>query len=90
MYHTKRINEPPILIFFARSTHEISENDINFFARLLRDEKCKSGIYITTSRYGLKAKSAATAKSIELYAKDFLSKSIEKIKGKAKVKGSEA
>ncbi|HRX14885.1 MAG: tetratricopeptide repeat protein [Spirochaetes bacterium] len=89
VYHTKRINEPPILIFFARSTHEISENDINFFSRLLRDEKCKSGIYITTSRYGLKAKSAATAKSIELYAKDFLSKSIEKIKGKAKVKGSE-
>ncbi|MFW6364899.1 MAG: tetratricopeptide repeat protein [Spirochaetota bacterium] len=88
VFHTKRINEPPILILFNRSTREISEAEITQFSRLLNEEKCKAGIYITTSRFGLKATSAAASKSIELYGKEFLSKSIEKIKGKAARKGT--
>lgn len=83
VYHTKRINEPPILIFFNRSTREISEGEIIQFSRQLGDEKAKSGIYITTSRFGLKATSAAASKSIQLYGKEYLSEVIAKIKGKS-------
>lgn len=84
VYHTKRINEPPILIFFNRSTSEISEGDIQQFIRIIAEEKCKEGIYLTTSRYGLKAKSVAAAKNIELYSKEYLIGTLEKIRGKQK------
>ncbi len=90
VFHTKRINEPPIIILFNRSTREIAETEIVQFSRILNEEKCKSGIYITTSRFGLKATAAAASKSIELYGKEFLSKTIEKIKGKAAKKGSKS
>lgn len=90
VFHTKRINEPPILILFNRSTREITESEIVQFTRILNEEKCKSGIYITTSRFGLKATAAAASKSIELYGKEFLSKTIEKIKGKAAKKGQKS
>jgi tetratricopeptide (TPR) repeat protein len=90
VFHTKRINEPPLIILFNRSTREISETEINQMSRLLSEEKCKAGIYITTSKFGLKATAAASSKSIELYGKEFLTKSIEKIKGKSGTKGSKS
>lgn len=84
VYHTKRINEPPILVLFNRSTSEITEAEIQQFTRVINEEKCKTGIYLTTSRYGLKAKSSAAAKNIELYGKEFLIGTLEKIRGKQK------
>lgn len=81
-YNTKRINEPPILIFFIRTTREISESQITRFSGLIADEKCKAGIYITTSRYSPKAKSAANLKSIEIYDRDLIIKTLGKYKSK--------
>ena len=82
-YNTKRINEPPILIFFIRTTREISESQITRFAGLVADEKCKNGIYITTSKYSPKAKSAANAKGIEIHDRDLIIKTLGKYKTKS-------
>jgi tetratricopeptide (TPR) repeat protein len=77
-YNIKRINDPPILIFFNRSTREITEGNIIEFYKKLTNEKCKNGIYITTSKYSIRAKSGAQSKLIELYDGEFVNKVIEK------------
>jgi restriction endonuclease Mrr len=46
------------------------------------EEKCKSGIYITTSKFSINAKSQAANKMIEIMDGRFLQKTMEKIKGK--------
>lgn len=83
-YNIKRINDPPLLIFFDRTTREVPESSIERFIELTKIEKCKSGIYIATSRFSIKAKSAAASGLIEILDKDFVSGTIAKIKQKQK------
>jgi tetratricopeptide (TPR) repeat protein len=81
-FNIKRINEPPVLIYFNRTTREITEGQINEFHKQVNVEKCKTGMYITTSKFSLKAKSSSTSKMIELYDSDFVINAIEKINTK--------
>jgi hypothetical protein len=83
-YNIKRTNDPPLLIYFNRTTREITEGQIIEFYKKITDEKCKNGIYITTSKYSLRAKSSATTKMIELYGSEFVIKTIEKIMSRKK------
>lgn len=85
-FNIKRINEPPIIVYFNRTTKEISENQILEFQKLINKEKCKSGIYITTSKFSLKAKSAASSRLIELLDSVYLHKTVEKIRTKIQKK----
>ena len=82
----KRINDPPILIYFNRTTREIMESQIVDFQKKLISENCKSGIYITTSRFGIKAKTVAANKMIELFDETYLTKAVERIRSKVKKK----
>ncbi len=84
-YNIKRINDPPVLVFFNRTTREIGEGQIIDFQKRINAEKCKSGIYITTSKFSLRAKSSAASKMVELYENDFVSKSMEKIRSRKKM-----
>jgi tetratricopeptide (TPR) repeat protein len=81
-FSVKRINEPPVLINFIRTTRDITEGQINTFYQRMLEEKCKSGIYITTSKFSINAKSQAANKMIEIMDGRFLQKTMEKIKGK--------
>ncbi len=81
-YNIKRINDPPVLIQFSRTTKEITEGQIVEFQKEIAREKCKSGMYITTSRFSLKAKSSSANRMIELYDSDFVIRSLEKIKSR--------
>lgn len=83
-FNIKRINEPPVLICFNRSTREISESQIIEFSNKFSEEKCKNGIYMSTARFSAKAQSVATSRMIELLDKDYLAKAIEKIQNKPK------
>lgn len=83
-FNIKRTNDPPLLICFNRTTKEITEGQIIEFYKKLSEEKCKSGIYITTSKFSLRAKSSAATKMIELYGSDFVIKTIEKIMARKK------
>lgn len=82
-FNIKRINEPPIIVYFNRTTKEISEGQILEFQKLINREKCKSGIYFTTSKFSLKAKSAASSRLIEILDSTYLHKAVEKIRTKA-------
>jgi tetratricopeptide (TPR) repeat protein len=77
-YNVKRINDSPILIYFNRVAREITEGEIIFFAKLMTSEKCSNGIYISTSKFSLRAKSTAASRSIEVYGIDFVNKVMEK------------
>jgi len=81
-YNIKRINDPPLLIFFNRTTREITEGQIIDFHKKVTQEKCKSGLYITTSKFSLRAKSNASSKMIDLYDTTFVNKIIEKIQSR--------
>ncbi len=83
-YNIKRINDPPVLVYFNRTTREISEGQIIDFYKRINNEKCKSGIYITTSKFSLRAKSSASSKMIDLYDFEFVNRSMEKIKSRKK------
>jgi tetratricopeptide (TPR) repeat protein len=85
-YNIKRINDPPILIYFHRTTREITEENINDFQKLIIDEKCKNGIYITTSKFSIRAKALAQSKTIEIYDAEFLKRIVEKIQTRKKIK----
>jgi restriction endonuclease Mrr len=84
-YNIKRINDPPMLVCFNKTTREISEGQIIDFYKRINNEKCKGGIYITTSKFSLRAKSNASSKMIDLYDSEFVSKSMEKINARKKV-----
>jgi tetratricopeptide (TPR) repeat protein len=81
-YNIKRINDPPLLIYFNRTTREITEGQIIDFQKKINSEKCKSGIYITTSKFSLRAKSNASSKMIDLYDSTFVNKVVEKIQNR--------
>lgn len=81
-FNVKRINEPPIVIYFHRTTREITENQVLEFYKIINKEKCRSGIYITTSKFSLKAKSAASTRLIELLDATYLYKAVERVKMK--------
>ncbi len=85
-YNIKRINDPPILIYFHRTTREITEDTINEFQRHITNEKCKNGMYIATSKFSLRAKTVAQSKTIELYDADYVKRTIEKIQSRKKIK----
>mgnify|MGYP001552591074 CR=1 FL=1 len=78
-YNIKRINDPPILFYFNRTTREVTEGQILDFLKHINEEKCKSGIYITASKFSLRARSSASAKNIDLYDSEFVNKSLERI-----------
>jgi tetratricopeptide (TPR) repeat protein len=77
-YNIKRINEPPILIYFHRTTREITEENLNDLQKRIGLEKCKNGIYITTSKFSVRAKAVAQSKLIELYDSDYIKRIIER------------
>lgn len=83
-YNIKRINDPPMLVCFHKTTREISEGQIIDFYKRINNEKCKGGIYITTSKFSLRAKSSASSKMIDLYEGDFVSRAMEKINARKK------
>ncbi len=83
-YNIKRINDPPMLVCFYKTTREISEGQIIDFYKRINNEKCKGGIFITTSRFSLRAKSSAASKMIDLYDSEFVSKAMEKIHARKK------
>ena len=72
--------ETQILHFinFNRTTREITEGQILDFYKTVSEEKCKSGIYITTSRFSLRAKSSASSKMVDLYDSEYVNRFIEK------------
>ncbi len=82
VYNIKRINDPPVLVYFNRTTREIAEGQIIEFQKSITTEKCKSGIYFSTSRFSLRAKSSAASKMIDLYDSEYISRAIEKIKAR--------
>lgn len=84
-YNIKRINDPPMLVCFNKTTREIAEGQIIDFYKRINNEKCKGGIYITTSKFSLRAKSNASSKMIDLYDGEFVSKAMEKINARKKV-----
>jgi len=84
VYNIKRINDPPVLVLFNRTTREISEGQIIEFQKVISAEKCKSGIYISTSKFSLRAKSSAASKMIDLYDSEYISKAVEKIRARKK------
>ncbi len=84
VHNIKRINEPPVLVLFNRTTREISEGQIVDLTKRMNNEKCKAAIYITTSRFSLRAKNIASSKMIDLYDYDFVCKTMEKIKSRKK------
>ncbi len=86
VFNIKRINEPPILIDFNRTTREIAENDILDFQKRINEEKCKSGIYIATSRFSLRARSTSASKMIELYDQEYVIRAIEKIAARKQIR----
>ena len=79
-YNIKRLNDPPVLLLFHRTTKEIIEGQINDFHNEISKEKCKNGIYITTSKFSLRAKSSASSKTIDLYDSEYINKYMEKNK----------
>ena len=81
-YNIKRINDPPLLILFHRTTREITEDMINEFQRTMAGENCKNGIYITTSSFSARAKTVAPTKMIELYDSEFVKRIVEKTASK--------
>ncbi|MCU0846330.1 MAG: tetratricopeptide repeat protein [Spirochaetes bacterium] len=81
-YNIKRINDPPILIYFNRTTREITEGQIIEFDKRMADEKCKNGIYITSSRFSIRAKSSAQSKLIDIYDSEYVNKIVEKIQAR--------
>ena len=83
-YNIKRINDPPLMIFFDRTTREVPESSILKFSELMHEEKCKSGIYIATSRFSMKAKTTAASELVELRDREFVAGTIAKIKSKQK------
>lgn len=83
-YNIKRMNDPPILIRFNRTTREITEGQIIEFQKHLTKEKSKSGVYITTSKFSLRAKSSAGSKMIEIYGSDYITRIIQKLNAKSK------
>lgn len=85
-FNIKRSNEPPLLVYFNRTTREITESQILDFHKKMIAEKCKSGIYITTSKFGIKARSAGSARAIDLLDSAYLSKAVEKIRSKVQKK----
>jgi len=82
VYNIKRINDPPVLVYFNRTTREISEGQIIEFQKSISAEKCKSGIYLTTSRFSLRAKSSAASKMIDLYDNEYITKAVERIRAR--------
>lgn len=83
-FNIKRINDPPLLIFFDRTTREIPESSISRFSQMIREDNCKSGIYIATSRFSQKAKALAASEVIDLLDKEFVSSTMTKIRNKQK------
>lgn len=77
-FNIKRINEPPVLIIFHRTTREITEGEIVDFLKRIGEEKCKSGLYMATSRFSLKARSGSASKMVELYDSEFITRVVEK------------
>ncbi len=85
-FNIKRINEPPLLVYFNRTTREIAEGQIVDLFKKMTAEKCKNGIYITTSKFSIKAKAAAATRMIELLDNTYLSKAVERIRTKIQKK----
>lgn len=79
VFNIKRINEPPILVYFNRTTRDITEAQIADFHKKMGDENCRSGIYMSTSRFSLRAKNHAAAIMVELFDAGFLNKAVERI-----------
>jgi tetratricopeptide (TPR) repeat protein len=79
VFNVKRINDPPMLVYFNRTTREITEAQLDGFHKKMAEENCKSGIYVTTSRFSVKAKGAAATMLIDLVDASTLSRLIERI-----------
>ncbi|MDR3237603.1 MAG: tetratricopeptide repeat protein [Spirochaetia bacterium] len=78
--NTKRMGDLPVLIIFSRTITEINDRQLNELDKRMVAEKCKTGLYITTASFSLKAQAEAPSRQIELYDGDFVSKAIDKIK----------
>ena len=78
-FNIKRTKDPPILIFFNRTTADIHEGDIINFYKMLINHNCKRGLYITTSKFSKKARIDASTRMIELLDSNFLNDTIKKI-----------
>jgi len=85
-YNIKRLNDPPILILFNRTTKEINESDIVAFNKKLETEKYKHGIYITSSKFSIRAKSSTATKTIDLFDSDFILKIMDKLSSRKNVR----
>ena len=82
-FNSKRMGDPQTLVFFNRAVSEITERHLNDFDKRMSAEKCKKGLYITTSSFNMRAQNDAPSKQVELYDGDFVSKAIDKIKTKS-------
>ena len=85
-YNIKRINDPPILIYFNRTTRDITEDNLTDLQKRMGQEKCKNGIYISTSAFSVRAKAVAQSKMIELYDSEYIKRIIERIQMRKRVK----
>ncbi|MDY6969633.1 MAG: restriction endonuclease, partial [Spirochaetota bacterium] len=79
-FNIKRTNEPPTLIYFHRTTRDITAVQISDFIERAQNEKCKNNIYITTSDFDVKAVNTAMIGNIELINLKALDEIIDKVK----------
>ena len=79
-FNSKRVNNPPALIYFHRTTREITVEQINDFYKKLDDRNCNNSIYIATTRFAQKAMNIMVSKNIELIDSIDLTKMVEKIR----------
>ena len=78
----KRTNDPPVLVYFHRTTKDITEGQIIDFHKRINNEKCKSGMYFSTSKFSLRAKNSASSKMVDLYDSEYITRSMSKIEAR--------
>ena len=73
-------------IYFHRTTREITEDNLTDLQKRMSQEKCKNGIYITTSSFSGRAKAVSQSKLIELYDSEYIKRIIERMHMRKRVK----
>ncbi|MDY6935596.1 MAG: tetratricopeptide repeat protein [Spirochaetota bacterium] len=79
-FNIKRMNDPSTIIYFNRTTREISIDQVDAFYKMAVNEKCNNCIYITTSGFSQKVKNAMASRNVELIDSNELSRIIGKIR----------
>jgi restriction endonuclease Mrr len=69
-----------MLVYFARTTETIDQDEIIQFYKKMSSENCNKGIFITTSEFSSKAEVAAATRSMELLDAVYLDRILDTIR----------